>query len=444
MRSLLDEPVGATLIRLATPMVFGISAIVLFNIVDTFWVGQLGALELAAMGFTFPVTMGINSLTIGVSIGASAVISRAIGAKEQRQVRRLTTDALLLAILIVMMVAALGFIFMDPLFRGLGADERTLPLIKDYMRPWFAGIALIVVPMVGNGAIRATGDSRSPAFIMVVSGLMNALFDPLLIFGWGPVPAMHLTGAAISTVLSYAFATAVALWILAKRERMITRAIVPLSAVLHSFGRILSIGLPAAATNLLNPLSNAALTRLVSEHGAHAVAAFGVGTRVEGLAMIGVIALNGAITPFVGQNFGAGQIERVAETRRFLLRAAFVWGVPVAGLLAVVAYPLASVFNDEAEVVSLTVSYMRIVPVSYAGFALALLTAAMFNALHVPLRATLVALVRLFGLAVPLAFVGSRLAGITGLFWGIAAANLLVGVLAVAMGRAHGKAVGYA
>ena len=424
-------------------MVVGIAAIMFFNLVDTFWVGQLGPLELAAMGFTFPVTMVISNLTIGLSIGASAVIARAIGASEQQKVQRLTTDALLLSLIVVLCASALGLAFMHPLFVQLGADAQTLPLIEDYMRPWFWGVGLLVIPMLGNGAIRATGDSRSPAFIMVVAGLINAVLDPLLIFGLGPIPAMHLTGAALSTVISYAFATAVALWILIKREHMVTFRAVALRQVLASFRRILGIGLPASATNLLTPLSSAVVTRLVAEHGATAVAAYGVGVRVESLSMMGIFALTGAITPVVGQNMGAGQFGRIEETRRFAARAALVWGLPIALLLALFAEPLAWLFNDEENVVRITVAYMRIVPCSYAGFGLAILTASMFNALNVPLRATFIALVRLVILALPLAYVGSRMAGIEGLFAGVAAANILVGILALAMGRAYGRSGAY-
>lgn len=432
---LLHAPTASTLLRLTGPMVVGIAAIVFFNLVDTFWVGQLGPLPLAAMGFTFPVTMVVSNLCIGLSIGASTVIAQAIGAAEAREVRRLTTDALLLALVTVLCVAATGLIAMHPIFVALGASSETLPLIDSYMRPWFWGIGWIVVPMIGNGAIRATGDTRGPAVIMMVAGLINAGLDPVLIFGFGPVPAMGLRGAALATITSFVFATVVACWILFKRERMVVWRWVPLSRVLTSFRKILAIGLPAVATNLLTPLSSAVVVRLVAGHGPAAVAAFGVGVRIESLSMVGIFALTAAITPFVGQNLGAGKTQRIEEARRFTVSAAWAWCVPVAIILALMAPLLAAVFNDQPEVVRLTTLYLRLVPGSYVGFAMALLTASMFNALNVPLRATGVAFLRLVVLAVPLAYLGSAVAGLEGLFVGIAVANLAVGIVAYGMGR---------
>ena len=169
-------------------MLIGIAAIVLFNVVDTFWVGQLGAAELAAMSFTFPVVMVVFSVSMGIGIGATAVIARALGHGDEDQVRRLTTDALLLANVAVTAVAIGGLLTMDPLFRALGADEATLVLIRQYMVPWYLGVGFLVIPMVGNSAIRATGDTKTPSYVMLVTGLVNAVLDPFLIFGWG-----HLT-----------------------------------------------------------------------------------------------------------------------------------------------------------------------------------------------------------------------------------------------------------
>ena len=163
---LVEGPVGKTLISLAIPMAFGIAAIVLFNIVDTFYVGRLGAKPLAAMGFTFPVTFIVMSIAMGLSVGASSTISRAIGEGYQEKVQRLTTDGLGLAVLIVTFFALIGLTTLKTIFSLMGADEETLKLISDYMVPWFLGVGLLVIPMVGNGAIRATGDTKTPALIM--------------------------------------------------------------------------------------------------------------------------------------------------------------------------------------------------------------------------------------------------------------------------------------
>ena len=434
-RALLEDPVGKTLLKLAAPMMVGIAAVLFFNLVDTFWIGQLGAVELAAIGFTFPVVMVVTNLAIGLSIGASAVIAGSLGEGRSEETRRLTTDALILAVVVVAIVSAAGLLTIEPLFRALGAEEETLPLIAEYMRPWYFGIGLLVVPMVGNGAIRATGDTMTPSAVMVVAGLVNAGLDPLFIFGWGPVPAMGIRGAAYATIMSYLVSMGVAAWVLIRRERLVSFRRPHAREVLGSWRRILHIGLPAAGTNLLTPLAAGAITRLVSTHGAEAVAAYGAGTRIEGLAMMGIYAMTAALTPFVGQNYGAGKLERIRATLRFNVKAALLWGVGAALLLAVLARPMATLLNEDPTIVRSTELFLWIVPASYVPYGIALLVAAMYNAMAMPLKATLLAALRLVVLAVPLAWLGSRLFGLPGLFGGVALANVVMGITAALVVR---------
>ncbi|WP_428263503.1 MATE family efflux transporter [Haliangium sp.] len=433
--NLLHGPVGPTLLRLAGPMVLGISAIILFNVVDTFYVGQLGAEPLAAMSFTFPVTFLVMSITMGLGIGTTSVIARAIGTGDRARVRRLTTHALILANLVVVLVAALGLMTMAPLFRIMGATDDLMPMIRAYMVPWFLGVGLLVIPMVGNSAIRATGDTKTPSYVMMVAGLVNVVFDPVLIFGVGPFPRLGIQGAAYATVISWAVTFSAAFWILAKRERMLELSWPRLGALLESWKQVLYIGLPAAGTNVLVPLSGAVLTRLVSSFGAATVAAYGVGNRLESVALIGILAMSTAVTPFVGQNYGASACDRVRAALRFTIKYALLYGAAMLTILVLLSGVLAGAFSDDPAVIAPTRLFLWIVPVSYGPLGLALLVNATFNAVNKPFRAAVLIGVRLFVLAVPLAFIGARVAGVTGLFVGIAVGNLLTGGLAYLMVR---------
>ncbi len=432
---LLNGPVGPILIRLAIPMAFGIAAIMLFQIVDTFWVGQLGARELAAMSFTFPVTFFVMSVTMGIGIGATSAIARALGEGDKRGVRRLTTDSLALANIIVIIVAVAGLLSIKPVFRMMGATDDLLPLISDYMLPWYWGVGLLVIPMVGNSAIRATGDTKTPSLIMIIAGGVNLVLDPLLIFGVGPFPRLELKGAALATVLSWVVTFVAALWLLARRERMLSPRWPGVAAVLNSWKQVLYIGLPAAATNVLVPLSTGVLTRFVAEHGNDSVAAFGVGNRIESLAMIGIFALGTAITPFVGQNFGAGKGARVRAGLSFGVKACLLWGVAVAVLLAAAASPLARAFNDDPEVVRVARQYLYILPVSYGLLGISILVNSTFNALKRPMHSAFIIVLRLFVFAVPFAYLGTSTFGMTGLLGGMTLANLLIGCVALVMAR---------
>jgi putative MATE family efflux protein len=429
---MLEGPIGKTLIRLALPMVFGMAAIILFNVIDTFYVGRLGATELAAMSFTFPVVYMLTHLTVGLGIGVTSVIARAIGEGDPERVRRLTTDGLILANTVVIVLAIAGLASAGPLFRALGADDELLPLIRSYMLWLYGGVGFLVIPIVGNSAIRATGDTRTPAVIMAVAGLVNIALDPLLIFGIGPFPRLELQGAAIATVISWAVTFVAALYFLHKRLNMIDWALPRLKQMWESWKAILFVGVPAAATQVIVPVAAGVITRIVSKFGPEAVAAFGVGTRIEALALIGFFSIGAALSPFAGQNYGARNCERLDGAMSFSAKASVVFGVVMYAVLALLARPLASVFNSEPAVIDTIVNYLYIMPIGYMFHGYALLIVSTFNAVNRPITSVWLNIFRVFVLGVPLAYAGSRLFGVNGVFAGVVIANVVIGIASFA------------
>ncbi len=411
-------------------MVLGILGIHAFHLVDTYFVGQLGTRELAAMSFTFPVVFTISGMALGLGLGASAVISRAIGEGDPAKVRRLTTDSLTLSWLVVVFFVSLGLLTIDPVFRLLGATSETLPLIRQYMMIWYPGMAFVVVPMVGNNAIRATGDTKTPSLIMLVAVWANGALDPLLIFGLGPFPRLELAGAALATVIGRSITFAVALWVLGRRERMLTLHFPGFRAIWASWRSILYIGIPSALTNIVIPLGIGIITRFVSGYGAAAVAAFGVATRIENLALIVVGALRSVLAPFIGQNAGAKRFDRVRRAVTLGHRFALLWGAAMLVTLALVARPLASLFNDNPAVVDKIALYLWIVPVSYGLRGLLQLSTASLSVLRRPLDAAALMLIQVFVLYVPLALLGDRLLGLPGIFGAGGASYIIAGIAA--------------
>jgi putative MATE family efflux protein len=427
---LVEGPVGRTLLRLTLPMVFGLLGLVTFNIVDTFFVGRLGTTELAALSFTFPVVLVVNSLALGLGIGASAVISRAIGVGDHARVKRLTTDSLVLSVLVVMCFVVLGLLTIEPVFRALGATSQTLPLIKQYMKIWYLGVGFVVIPMVGNNAIRATGDTKTPSIIMLIAMAVNTTLDPMLIFGLGPFPRLEIAGAALATVFARATTFTVALWVLGVRDKMLTRSAASLKAVVDSWKAILFIGIPTAATRIILPLAMGGVTRLVASYGAEGVAAFGVATRIEFFSLTVVRALSSVLMPFVGQNWGAGKHDRVRAGIRYSNRIALGWGAIMFVVLAFAAKPIAGLFNDNPSVIRNITIYLRIVPIGYGLYGVVLLAAAALNVLHRPFHAAGLSIAHMFALYIPLAIVGSRLMGLGGAFGGLLASYVIGGVAA--------------
>jgi len=428
---LTQGPVGRRLREMAVPMFFGIAAVILFSVVDTYFVGQIGEAELAAMGFCFPVAFFVQNIAMGIGTGATAVISQAIGSGDHEKVKRLTTHSLMLGLILVVLVAAGGLVFLDPLFTLMGAKQDTLPLIRQYMTPWFLGVGLLVIPMVGNSALRATGDTKTPAVIMMAAGLANVILDPLLIFGIGPFPRWELFGAAIATCGSWTVAFLGAFYFLHFRHRMLTHPFC--GGVRESFFSILRVGIPAAGTNVLVPLSTGILTRMVSEYGQDAVGAFGVAGRLEALSMIGVFAVAASMAPFVGQNYGARKCDRIRQALKIGMGFSLCWGFAIACALSIFSTPIASLFSDSPSVINSLTPYLGLVPWGYGILGMALMVTNTFNASDRPLKAMLVIFVRLFVLAIPLAKLGSHAFGLEGLYGGILAAHVLTGLFALGL-----------
>ena len=425
---LTEGPVSGHLVRLTVPMIWGLLAVMTFSVADTYFVGRLGTAELAAMSFTFPVVMVLISVSIGLGAGTSSVVARAIGRGDRDRVRRLTTDSLVLSVLVVGMLTVLGAFTIDPLFLALGAGPDLLPLVRDYMLIWYLGIVFLIVPMVGMSAIRATGEARIPALIMAGAALINIALDPLLIFGLAGFPRLELQGAAVATVISRALTFVATLWVLHYRQGMLSFERPDLAAVVGSWRSILHVGLPAAGTNAVIPLATGIIVVMIAAHGPAAVAGFGAATRVESLTLVVFYAMSSIIGPFVGQNLGAGQRDRIRQAMRQIMIFCFGLGAAIALILWALAVPTAALFSDAPEVVAVAAAYLIIVPVSFGGAGVIMIANAAFNGLGLPGKAVAVSLLRMFAITLPAAYLGARVFGVAGIFGAISLANLAIGV----------------
>lgn len=402
----------------------------MLSVVDTYFIGMLGTEELAAISFTFPIILIINNIALGLGTGASALISRAIGESDTNKVKRLTTDSLTLALLLVSVFVVIGFSTIEPLFSLMGADPKLIHLIDDYMSVWYSGVLFVVVPMVGNHAIRSTGDMKIPSVIMIVSVLTNAILDPIFIFGLGPIPAMHLSGAALATVIARATSLTASLYFLVYRYKMITCKIPSLSVLLSSWKEILHIGLPVAGTNVITPLAMSVMTRLVAMYGAAAVAALGVSIRIETFVFIVIVSLYTVINPFIGQNLGAGNFKRIKKALKYIYRFSFLWGFGMYALLFLLGEQLGMLFDDSPDVYKLVGLYFAIAPSGYTAMAILRITQNTFNVFHKPFIAAALMIFQMLILLIPLAILGSKYIGFEGIIIAVPLSNIISGTAA--------------
>jgi putative MATE family efflux protein len=416
-------------------MIVGLIAMMGFYLADTLFVAQLGSDALAAMSFTFPVVMTITSLGIGLMAGTSSVLSRRIGEGQDSQIPRLATDSLLLALVLSIGIAALGLATTTPLFRLLGANDAVLLLIHDYMDIWYLSLPLVLVPMAGIGAIRATGDSRGQSAVLIFSSVANLILDPLLIFGLVGLPRMELAGAAIASVLARLLSLGIGYYIFHVRHQLLDLRLPSPAQFSASIQTISRIALPAAGTNMVIPLASGVVTALVAIQGAEAVAGFGAAFRVEGFALIVFYALSAVIGPFVGQNLGAGHLDRVRDAVRQCMWFCLGFGLFLAVLLALGGQWIAGWFSDDSEVIQSTVLYFQIVPLSFATAGMVMIINAVFNGAGLPLHATGISLMRMLALVLPLATLGAAWGDLLGLYCGLLGANLLAGIIALVWWR---------
>lgn len=421
-------PVKDHLTRLTVPMIWGILAIISFQLVDTFFISLLGTTELAAIGFTFPVTMLVFHVITGLGIGMSSVVSRQIGQGDRPQVQRLVTHGLLLAFTAGMGIAVIGTLTNDAVFRAMGADETTLPLIRDYMLIWYIGNIFLTLPLVGNAAMRADGDTRTPAIIMLVAALSNVILDPILIFGLFGFPRMELAGAALATVIANAMAMGAGLYILAVKKDLICRGGLYLAEFGNSAKRLLFIALPAGITSMIVPFTAAIITAMLSVHGAEAVAAYGLVARIEAFCFVVIMALAVGMAPVLGQNWGADRHDRVHETLKIALIFCAVWSVIVAIALGLFAKPIIGLFSDDPVILGWASLYFWIVPFSYVFGNLMSGWGSAFNAIGKPQLSFAIIFVRMVVLNIPLAWAGGYFFGITGIFASIAITNVVAGI----------------
>ena len=427
-RNLTEGSVTKQLLALTIPMVWGVFAIIAFNLVDTYFVGQLGTAQLAAMSFTFPVVMTFGSLAMGLGIGASSVIARAIGEGDMSRVRRFTTNSLTLALTAVILFVALGLFTIDPLFKALGAGPDTLPYVRDYMRIWYFGMVFLVVPMVGNSAIRAAGNTLTPSIIMTLSAGVNIVLDPLLITGALGFPRLEIQGAAIATVIARATTLVAALLVLRFKENLLSTKLPDLNETLWCWKDILTVGLPAAASNMITPISLGVITSFLAIHGPAAVAGFGIASRLESFALITVMALSASMGPFVGQNWGAKKINRVQLAMRQSFLFCIGWGVIMAVCLGLGGQFLSTLFNQDPNVIAIATQYLWLVPISYGAAGIIQVSSSAFNAMGKPVPSIVMTVARMFVLYIPLAYIGSRIAGPTGIFVAALVSNGVVGL----------------
>jgi putative MATE family efflux protein len=414
------------LVRLTLFMVLGLVSVLGASLVETIYISRVGTIDLAALGFTFPLAMIFQSVAMGLGIGASSVVARAMGSGQSEKAKKIITHSLVLMMILIVLLIALIYWNTDTIFSFLGANEEASTLAVAYMDIWLLGLPFFTFAMVGSHLMRAIGDPATPAYLMMIGSVLQVLIAPILIFGLLGAPKLGLEGAAWGFLLARLGSLLMYGYIIAIRDKLM---IFSMQGFIASCRDILHVGLPAIASNSIAPLSMALITKLIAGHGVAVIAGFSLAARIEHMILMVLFALANSIAPFIGQNWGAALFDRVQLTLKQANGFVVVWGIVAYTFLYIGAETIVRSINSDPAVVEAATFYLRIVPLAMGFMGFILNATSCFNALGKPLPPLTISILQMIIIYLPLAMLGDYLLGYKGIFIAAAVTIFIVGII---------------
>ncbi len=354
---LIALPLPRAILRLAWPAMASMLLVNVFNLVDAFWVGRLGTDALGGMTASAFLVWCFHSVGLLVANGVSALVARRVGAGQPAEAGVAGGQGLLLALGLAAVVTTVGLAAQGPVLQAMGVSPAVRAAGVAYLTPILYGFGAVTLWFALEAHYRGSGDTRTPMLVLGGALALNALLDPLLIFGLGPLPALGIAGAGWATAASHLASVAAALRLLRGRD-IRPRLRPPDGAVLWAMIRV---GTPVALTALLFSVIYLLLTPIIARYGSAAVAAVGLCHRVEGLVYFTCVGFAAAATTLVGQHLGA-QNPSLAERAAWWATGACaaVLVLPIVAFVAA-APGIISLFSGDPAVAGYGVSYLRVV-----------------------------------------------------------------------------------
>lgn len=360
-----EGSVSKDLIVFTLPLLIGNLFQQLYNTADSIIVGKIvGKEALAAVTSSGSLIFLLNSLFLGVSMGAGVVISRCLGAKEYEGLRRAVDTTIAAALVSCAVLTVLGVLLTPTILFLMGTPEDVFPQSVSYFRIYFAGISTTILYNFGSGILRAVGDSKRPLYYLTAAVCVNILLDLAL------VPSMGVAGAALATVLSQGVSFLLVFWRLITDDDIYRLRIREIRFYKKQLIEIVRIGLPSGVQNCLVSLSNVVIQSSINSFGTVAMAGCGAYFKVEGFALMPASSFSMTLTTFVSQNLGAGRPDRAKKGAVIGLSMTCILATLIGIVMAIFAPTLIRLFiDDDPAVVQFGVNQMRIEPYFYAFLA---------------------------------------------------------------------------
>ncbi len=418
---LTTAPIPQLIRRLAIPAGTGFFFNTMFNVVDTWYGGRLSTSALAAMSLSFPVFFLILAIGSGVSSGATTMIGNALGRKDFEEARRYLSQSLSFAMMHAFLLTAAGLALAPKIFFLMGARGEYLAHALSYMNVIFAGCSFFMLNFVMNAILNAHGNTLAYRNFLIGGFFLNLILDPWFMYGGAGLPALGLAGIALATVFIQCLGVFYLFSQLAKTGSMPTFHLADLRPRWSYFRELFRQGFPAAMNMMTVSFGIFIITWFVGRFGEQAVAAYGIGTRIEQIALLPVMGLNMSTLALTAQNFGADRIDRIRETLRVSLR----FGVMLAatGTVAALLFSreLMGVFTSDRSVIETGVGFLSVEAYILPAYVLLYISVSAMQGIKMPMFGLFIGMYR--QIAGP-AFVFHLFTtvmglGLIGIWWGI-------------------------
>lgn len=395
-----------SLVSLSLPIIFINILQTAYQLTDTFWVGRLGTDAVAAVSISFPIIFFIISLGIGLGIAGTILVAQYAGMQDQKTVNYTAAQTFLMVIIVSLFLGFLGY-FLSPYMTALMTDDADVFGPADsYMKISFLGLVFMFTYMVFQSLLRGVGNVRTPMYVVLGTVLLNLVLDPLLIFGYGPIPAMGVTGAAISTVATQGVASVIGFALLAGGKYGLKIKLSDFKPDYPLIYKMFKIGFPSSIEQSTRALGLTVMTLLVTTFGTLTVAAYGIGTRVLMFVIIPAMGLSMATSTLVGQNIGAGKIDRAEKIAILSTKTAFI-ALTIVGAIVFIFAPqiVATFIPGEYATIESGALFLRVMALTFGFIGMQLTLNGVFVGSGNTIISMTLAIVSLWVLRFPLGYV---------------------------------------
>ncbi|MEM1283746.1 MAG: MATE family efflux transporter, partial [Chlamydiota bacterium] len=345
--------------NIAIPASVGFFFNTMFNVVDTFFSGRISTDALAALSISFPIFFIIIAADAGIAVGSSALISNALGAKKADEVHLYKAQTLSFGVIVGLLITWIGYMVSPPLFELLGASGVYLDLALTYIDVIFFGAIFFVLSASGNGILLAHGNSKTMRNGLILGFIFNCILDPWFLYGGLGLPPMGLRGIAFATVVTMFFTDIYVLGKVIRDGYLKGVKLWDFVPNLKAFSAIIRQSLPASMNMMSIALGIFFITYYVKTFGTSAVAAFGIGMRIQQIFFLPTVGINIATLSIIGQNNGARFFDRITETVKESLK----FGIKIMSVGAVIMlfFPaqMMRIFSNNADVVAIGENFLR-------------------------------------------------------------------------------------